>query len=179
MHVPLQREPGPTHSSLPIPPQAQPRRSSLPAFLALIAIAAVAVVFALPLGEQREEKPAHAEPMVPPPPPPPPPPAVAAPEKIKLAIIGEPEGAKVLGPGGLVLGSVPITLELLRSTEPMQLRIEAEGYLPHDARIVPQADGTLSIALEAKRTKPSKKKPNPTKGKDKDGLEVPDWAKPK
>ncbi len=99
--VAFAREPGATHQSLPI--GIQPKgRSALPALLVLACGAALAIVFALPLGEQpagadKEAKSTVAPPVSPPPPPPPIAPPV--PDKVKIRVVGRPEGAKILGSG--------------------------------------------------------------------------------
>jgi serine/threonine-protein kinase len=185
--VALHREPSTTHHSLPIA-VAPRQKSALPAILALAAAAAVAIVFALPLGEQPT---AGDEDVVAPLAPPPPTPPVVVPDKIVLRVVGDPHGAKIIGAGGALLGTVPSTLELLRSAEKFAIRVEADGFEPYETMIVPQSNLELPVALKAiaksapKRPKRPPKKPvkPPAKQGDphKDAIEVPDWdtAQPK
>ena len=49
---------------------------------------------------------------------------------------------------GFVLGNTPETIEFRRSTEPVPIRFELEGYIPVTRAVSAVEDGELWIALE-------------------------------
>jgi serine/threonine-protein kinase len=175
------REPAATHQSLPMQGLGGKRRGSAFAAIATMVVAAlVAVTFAAT--SRRSDPPPPPPPVVVAPPAPVPPPP--APDKVTIAIDGTP-GARVLGPGGLVHGSLPLSLALPRSNEKYLLRFEAEGHVAVEREIAPGDDATLRIDLPKVEEEPKKRKPKKVRAKkkdpaeepkpDKDGLEKPIW----
>ncbi len=81
------------------------------------------------------EKPASkaAEPTAPP-----------APERVRLRVATEPQGAKVYL-DGYFLGAAPVELEVEAGRR--LLRVEAEGYLPHEQPVDLNQDRTLTLRL--------------------------------
>lgn len=80
-------------------------------------------------------------------PPPRGPAAVAsAPSEVDISLTAEPSSARwVLG--GRPLSRNPDVLRLPRSTEPLSLRVEADGFEPQELKVVPDRDQALSLAL--------------------------------
>ncbi|MCK6549983.1 hypothetical protein L6R52_29385, partial [Myxococcota bacterium] len=84
----------------------------------------------------------------------------AQPPTVTLTVRASEPGAEIVGPGGVVLGRSPATLELPRSTEKLVLEVRAAGFVTATREIVPLADGEVSITLEPKarvKVLPSKK----------------------
>jgi len=98
---------------------------------------------------------------------------------VLLAVAGAPEGATILGPGGVQLGVAPGVLELPQSSDPLQLTFRKEGFEDLEREIVPVASGTITVDM--KRSKPVRRPPQKRrstkkkKDKGKDDLEIPDW----
>lgn len=210
--VSVLREPGATHQSLPLAQEGSPRRRSAALPLAVMAVVAlVAVVFALPpRGAPKEQgdtvEPAAAK-QAPEPKDEPPVAEVedveqvaeveAPPEKkdvVTIEVLGTPEGAQVIGPGDMVLGVIPATIELPRSAKDVGLRVVMEGYETAEKSIAPLADGSLEVELEKVKKRKAKKRRISRKNRrkkreekvtgddtsqerpDKDAIEVPKWA---
>ncbi len=106
-----------------------------------------------------------------------------APEKTALYISGEPVGAKVLGGGGVLLGTIPGSFEFARDLKEVSLKFEFSGYRGEQRLVSVAASGTISVSLK-KVTEVSKKrkklrrqtKSKKTVPKNKDSLEEPSWT---
>jgi serine/threonine-protein kinase len=130
---------------------------------AAVVLSALAAVLAMrqPSAPARPEAKPVALPAVTPPPPPPP---VQAPTMIRLRLESAPAGARVVRVSdGAVLGTTPETIELRPSAEPMQLRVEKDGFVPATRDVSLSADGHLSVVLAAappERPAPVKRQPS-------------------
>jgi serine/threonine protein kinase len=79
---------------------------------------------------------------------------------VSLTITGAPGGARVLDASGAVIGSVSEVIDLPRTNEARELRLELEGYWPRSITIVPDKDLTIDLTMDPKpvdRTAPPKK----------------------
>ena len=98
---------------------------------------------------------------------------------MQLAVAGAPDGATILGPGGVELGVAPGVLELPQSSDPLQLVFRAEGFEDLEREIVPVASGTITVDMKparpTKKTSVKRRTNQKKKTKGKDDLEIPDW----
>lgn len=94
---------------------------------------------------------------------------VVPPANVTVAVRGT-EGAKVLGPGGLILGTVPASLSLARAETALRLEISAPGHEPQVLTVVPSEDRV--ILAELVKSEPKKKAAKkPTSKKKRAGLD--------
>ncbi len=147
------------------PAHAPPPRRVGPALA--LAAAALCVVGAVAFAVTRPA----AAPVVPPPaapapapvakvaePPPPPPaaPPIVLPERVTFTITSAPAGAKVVI-DGVERGTTPVSVELPRADEQVELVVQRDGYVPLKHRVYPRADLQLDYPLKRARQAPSKK----------------------
>jgi len=80
-------------------------------------------------------------------------PAVPAKAQISVALESQPPGARVYL-NGRPRGETPVRLQLQRSSEPMELAVKLEGYLPHSERVTPDVDQKLRVMMQKSPSKP-------------------------
>ncbi|HMU38341.1 MAG TPA: serine/threonine-protein kinase [Pseudomonadota bacterium] len=115
---------------------------------------------------------------------PPKPAEVETPKRIRWQLRSLPAGAKVVRMSDKVmLGQTPLEQEALKTDEPLHLRLELEGYIPHEVQVGRQASGEVQIVLkpDAKRgAKPDGKPDEKDDSSVQDGKSVtPTKKKPK
>ena len=85
--------------------------------------------------------------------------APAAPEPVRMTVVSEPPGARVLELGsGRALGTTPLSAAVPRSSAPSRLRLEHAGRRPTEVEVVPDAELEVHVALpraSAKATAPA------------------------
>jgi hypothetical protein len=85
------------------------------------------------------------EPAVPPAPPDPPP--VPVPTTVRVAIASEPPGATVTTAAGEALGLTPVTIELPRASQEIELRVTKPGFVAATVSVVPDGDKPVALSL--------------------------------
>jgi serine/threonine protein kinase len=106
-------------------------------------------------------------------------PPLPTPAKVQVHFNGRPRGAEVVDNNGVVLGRLPLRLELVAGT-PVVLRFRAPGFAEVERPLVPVASGTIAVELRKigviGRGKGRLKKEGARPGRD--DLEVPAWESP-
>lgn len=145
----------------------------------VVLLAGVAAAVAL---MPKQPEPAPITKITPPPPAPPPKviePPPPAPTMVQVQLSGSPKGAEVSDSNGVVLGRLPLRLEMVAGT-PVLLRVRAPGYADLEQPLVPAASGTVAIELKKVgvigKGKGRPKKDGHRPGRD--DLEVPAWGAP-
>ena len=119
-----------------------------------IGIGAVIVVgagvTAVALRSPAAPPPVVAHPAPPPPPEPAPTPVPKPPAMVRVRLESSPLGARVVRVSdGVVLGTTPETIELRPAAEPVQLRLEKDGFVPATREVSLASDSSLTVVLEA------------------------------
>jgi serine/threonine-protein kinase len=91
---------------------------------------------------------------------PPPPPKVSVVKRVHWRLRSLPAGATVVRlKDGTSLGRTPIDQEVDQSSEPLVLRLELAGHLPHEVQIALSASSEVQVVLHPEPPKPVEEKP--------------------
>jgi eukaryotic-like serine/threonine-protein kinase len=75
---------------------------------------------------------------------------------VALRVNSEPKGVQIFASGGILLGTAPCAVKLIRGRDPIKLEFRAAGYQP----LTREINGQIDVALKKKPAiKPIKKKP--------------------
>ncbi len=76
-------------------------------------------------------------------------PSAEAPDFMLVGIESKPPGVAIVrADSGFLYGHTPETVELRRSTSPVRIRFEMEGYIPLTREVSAASDSVLSITLK-------------------------------
>jgi hypothetical protein len=76
-------------------------------------------------------------------------PSAEAPDFVLVGIESKPPGVTIVhADSGFLYGHTPETVELRRSTSPVRIRFEMEGYIPLTREVSAASDSVLSITLK-------------------------------
>jgi len=83
-----------------------------------------------------------------------------APKRVRLELDSEPRGAEVRHAGGdEVLGVTPFSMELARSSEPIELEVKKDGFLSGAQIVTPDRNVAVTVTLkEIEKARPQVKK---------------------